>query len=287
MTGDSSTRDRLAWLDVVASHPDLDAGTFKLAYLIAGLVNRKTGDAWPSLDYLASAMRMNERSVRRLIEALVKQGFLSKTRGGDGRPNRYALVQSDRTPMSDQNQVRPDIHVHSDDSRPGTSVHSEISDRTSVSLRPDICVTQTGHPCPPISLNISLKDLSEKDIYRSKTSPKIEKGRQGDEAFEAFWGVYPRKVAKGTARKAWAKAVKSAEAEAIIAAAERYAAEQAGKDAQFTKHPATWLNAESWQDEPAPLHSTAPKTGTGQLTGKERTAAAIRAVMERYGGEDE
>jgi hypothetical protein len=30
----------------------------------------------------------------------------------------------------------------------------------------------------------------------------------------------------------------------------RYAAERTGEDDKYTKHPATWLNAECWKDAP-------------------------------------
>lgn len=72
-----------------------------------------------------------------------------------------------------------------------------------------------------------------------------------DEAFDRFWAAYPRKAGKGQARKAWAKAVKATDPEAVIAGAQRYARERAGQDQQYTAHPATWLNGERWTDQPA------------------------------------
>jgi hypothetical protein len=65
--------------------------------------------------------------------------------------------------------------------------------------------------------------------------------------FEEFWKVYPRKVEKGVARKAWKNALKRATAEEIIAGAKRYAALKL--DLEFTKHPGPWLNADRWLDE--------------------------------------
>jgi hypothetical protein len=65
--------------------------------------------------------------------------------------------------------------------------------------------------------------------------------------FEEFWKVYPRKVEKGVARKAWRNALKRATAEEIIAGAKRYAALKL--DLEFTKHPGPWLNADRWLDE--------------------------------------
>jgi uncharacterized protein YdaU (DUF1376 family) len=68
--------------------------------------------------------------------------------------------------------------------------------------------------------------------------------------FEQFWSTCPRKTAKGSARKAWMKAIKLAPPETIIQAMAVYAKSTAGKDPQYIAHPATWLNGERWLDAP-------------------------------------
>lgn len=78
-----------------------------------------------------------------------------------------------------------------------------------------------------------------------------------DDGFETFWTAYPRKVGKGAARKSWAKAAKTHPAADIIAAATRFAAFRAGQNPKYTPHPATWLNAERWADEPEQLRAAA------------------------------
>jgi hypothetical protein len=71
-------------------------------------------------------------------------------------------------------------------------------------------------------------------------------------SFAEFWLVYPRKVAKGAAERAWAKAVKAgADPVDVLAGAARYGQDRAAQDPKFTKHPATWLNGRCWLDEPA------------------------------------
>lgn len=70
--------------------------------------------------------------------------------------------------------------------------------------------------------------------------------------FEQFWQAYPRHVAKGNARKAWEKATRKNDPQVIIEAAQRFAVSSAGSDPKFIKHPASWLNAECWTDEPDP-----------------------------------
>jgi hypothetical protein len=71
------------------------------------------------------------------------------------------------------------------------------------------------------------------------------------DGFDDFWQAYPRKAAKPDARKAWTKATKAHDPTAIMAGVKRYAEERRGQDQKFTAYPATWLNRESWNDEPA------------------------------------
>jgi len=67
--------------------------------------------------------------------------------------------------------------------------------------------------------------------------------------FDAFWASYPRKVGKAAAQKAFAKALRSTDAETIMSGVESLRVEVAGKDPKFTPHPATWLNEGRWDDE--------------------------------------
>jgi hypothetical protein len=82
------------------------------------------------------------------------------------------------------------------------------------------------------------------------------------EMFARFYAIYPRRIGKKAAEKAWAKAMKTgADPELVIQSAQRYAASRVGQDPKYTPHPATWLNQGRWEDEPerttfAPLNQT-------------------------------
>lgn len=65
--------------------------------------------------------------------------------------------------------------------------------------------------------------------------------------FDEFWGVYPLKVGKGAARKAFRNALTRGGSAEIVAGAKLYAASK--PEPKFTKHPTTWLNADCWLDE--------------------------------------
>lgn len=60
---------------------------------------------------------------------------------------------------------------------------------------------------------------------------------------------YPRKEARGDARKAFTAARKIATLDELIEGRRAYAKEIVGRERKFIKLPATWLRAECWCDE--------------------------------------
>jgi biotin operon repressor len=70
--------------------------------------------------------------------------------------------------------------------------------------------------------------------------------------FEEFWNNYPKKVDKGAALRAFRKAAKTEDVAEVIAGAKRYAEDPNLPEKQFIKNPATWLNAQSWNNPPLP-----------------------------------
>lgn len=71
--------------------------------------------------------------------------------------------------------------------------------------------------------------------------------------FEAFWNLYPRRVAKPEARKAWAKIKPRVIADVMVGLSTWCAYWQARAEPEFVPHPATWLRREGWADAPPPL----------------------------------
>jgi hypothetical protein len=70
--------------------------------------------------------------------------------------------------------------------------------------------------------------------------------------FDVFWKHYPRKIAKGDARKAWNQTARlRPELRMILVAIARAkSSEQWRKESgQFIPYPATWLRGERWDDE--------------------------------------
>jgi hypothetical protein len=98
--------------------------------------------------------------------------------------------------------------------------------------------------------------------------------------FDQFWAAYPRKAGKQAARKAWTQAVKQAPASAVILGAVRYADDPNRVD-QYTKHPATWLNAGCWEDDPLPSRHPVTKIEAKQQQRRDLIQWAVQQDQQR------
>ena len=121
--------------------------------------------------------------------------------------------------------------------------------------QPDSSATSTPIDAPNSSA------IEEPYTERNGTGTQTELERNGTEspnpasggpsAFEQFWNAYPKKIGKGAAEKAFAKAKKKPPIAEIIEAVRRQGESKQwiDSDGQFIPNPATWINQERWGDE--------------------------------------
>lgn len=167
-----------------------------------------------------------------------------------GKPMAPPSQADSNLPSDDGSEPSNDGNaIASDGSRAGArrvwaGVGSEGSDRTSVKTAND--------PAAPAEADAS-GDGVLIQLGAVQKKPTFQPGSDQDPAFVAFWKAYPRKVDKGHARAAWVKAVKRADPQAIVAAAERFRDNpmRQARGTEYTPHPTTWLNGERWNDEAA------------------------------------
>lgn len=117
----------------------------------------------------------------------------------------------------------------------------------------------------PVVSSGSRSESESKDQEQKTCPAKPDESPTADPwLFSEFWKHYPRKVRKDTARKAWNAAVKRANPDDIVAAADRMAHDPNLPDEQFIPHPSTWLNAGGWDDGPYPSRTETrqPKAST-------------------------
>lgn len=95
-----------------------------------------------------------------------------------------------------------------------------------------------------IALGIQEKEKEKENLTRRSATSV-------DDDFADWWRTWPKKVARGSAARAYAKARKTTDAATLLAGAERVAADWATMEPdrrQFVPYPASWLNAERWDD---------------------------------------
>lgn len=96
-------------------------------------------------------------------------------------------------------------------------------------------------------------------------------------SFDEFWAAYPRKVGKGAARKAYAKAIRIASHDDIMFGLSQQIPAMQSKEKQFVPHPGTWLNQERWSDEPEQPNPVAGRAGSQANAGVDEIAFAATA----------
>jgi hypothetical protein len=94
-------------------------------------------------------------------------------------------------------------------------------------------------------------DKKEKENTRERVSLPLA------EFENEFWPMFPNKVGKGAARKAWRTAVGNATVLEIMAGLRRYVAKT---DDRPWCNPSTWLNQDRWLDQPATVGNGQPGT---------------------------
>ena len=104
----------------------------------------------------------------------------------------------------------------------------------------------------PLSDNPTSVNQTTKNTIPKEDQIKNNERTFSDSEFDTFWSYYPKKVDKGAAIRAFRKAVKDEAVAIIIEGAQRYADDPNLPDKQFIKNPATWLNAEAWNNGPLP-----------------------------------
>jgi DNA-binding MarR family transcriptional regulator len=82
-----------AFLHRVRRDPELPANAFKVASVLADHLNRKSRMAWPDQETIADLAGLSESSVKRMIAALRRRGYLDLVAGGGaGHSSRYRLI---------------------------------------------------------------------------------------------------------------------------------------------------------------------------------------------------
>jgi len=180
--------------------------------------------AWPSLKTLATMVNGSERSVQRDIQTLVELGELS--------------VEIQNAPI--KRQYKSNLYW---------VILPGVTDLAAGVTEIQSGVTESASGVTAGGVRTITKPLRE---------PLLEPTAEASAEFDDFWEQYPRKIDKAKARKAFHSALSKVEFGDLMAGTVIYRDDPNRMD-QFTKYPASWLNAESWNNGPLPYDPRAEK----------------------------
>ena len=137
-------------------------------------------------------------------------------------------------------------HVPEDDRREALRLYTDLrhrATRVEVEAQLGAWVIALGPGALP------LRELFRGDTWRE------------DPYFWLFWQMYPRKIDKDRARRAWKKlSPDRAMANAILEGLRNWKKCDQWQDERFIPHPTTWLNGRRWEATPPASRTAAPET---------------------------
>ena len=204
--------------------------TGRAKLVLLGIANH-LGDhgAWPSISTLARYANASERSVKRDIQELVQLGELK--------------VELQNAPT--RQQYKTNLYWITISS----GVTDSASGVTDWVSRGDSSGKSGVTPVGTQNINITIKEPSLKSDL---------------ESFETFWLLYPKKVAKADAIKAWKQATKKKTADELIGLVKAYS-ESKLPDQQYIPYPASWLNKELYDTVQVEQPKTFPTPIYGRI----------------------
>lgn len=227
---------------------DLTPHQWRVLMNLADCHNPEHG-CFPSQQFLAERCRMSRRGVNLQLDTLEEMGLISRQRQLDDatkrrKSTRYILGFEMESHVHDVHTEGPS-HVHEVHTTHVHEVHTNpVTSLNPVTFPPNV---------PPNS-------------------------------FAEFWAAYPRKVARGTAENAWAKAVKETAPEIIISAVKQQSMAMASQPSKFIPHPATWLNGKRWLDEISHLKEESSRNEPISTLEISERAREIAISNQRAGG---
>ena len=180
------------------------------------------GECWPSYQHIADQCEIGRSTVKVHIRELEKSGLLRREFRRKGELN-----QSNVFHLALEGGAAPALGGGAADNPPGAGDNPGGGAGAA---------PRTSHSSEPV---------------KEPVKPKVADA-QDSVAFDRFWALYPRKVGKSAAEKAWAKIKVTADLFDLMAkalAAWAVSTDWTKDGGQFIPHASTWLNGKRWEDE--------------------------------------
>ena len=203
--------------------------------------------AWPSLATLAKMVNASERSVQRDIDYLQNIGELE--------------VHYQQAPT--RNHYKSNLYFVK---------LAGVTDYESGVTNTDLGVTNTQG---------GVTAGGVQSLNRTITEPLTETHER--ELFDEFWKEYPKKSDKRVALKAFKSALTRATFDQILAGVIAYRQATESIEQRFVKNPATWLNADAWENEiqPSPNSEAAQRASQRRDRELQRSNDYLAEIREQ------
>ena len=288
--GSRAKRDAFAMVpQSVLYDPRLSANAVR----VYGVLTRHANDdgaCWPSQARVGELAHLRRTATSDAIGELVDAGHVTVERRGRTLTNIYRVMFARADSLSSDDRQggercppgrRSDVRQGGEEREPkereplnerharAANNGSEEGDEMHVTVRSDgFAYDDAGRPVT----------VATSEMLATTTSSQL--AAIPDVAFEAFWAVWPRKVAKRAAAKAWAHAIKRASPADIIAGARRYTTDPNLPEPKYIPYPATWLNGDRWLDSPEPQRRSGPRGLSAIGSTHQRRNGQQRIVIE-------
>lgn len=228
------------------------------------------GDPW-TIEDLADEAALTPAQVSKGIAAMLKMDGFIEDRGGVlevvnwGKRQFESDLSTQRVADTRTKQRRSNGDVTA---YQGSMEQPLVDDATSPDTETD---TETEEPVEPSSSSLALVPVNDTPAKPANTYP---------DDFARFWNIYPRKVGKGAAYKAWKKlsGIDKATVQHVISQhAAAWAAWPASEQA-FIPHPTTWLQQARYDDPPPAQRGDTPRSKADDNMAKIRASAVRMGV---------
>lgn len=236
----------------IIEHPEITGSAIRV-YLHLRKRAGADGTAWPSRKRIAADLGVAIKTADTALNVLSKIGAVIITERYDADGAQTSNLYTVR--WTEDKKATDDAHLGFVPRRPELNDPAPLgqNEATPLSKNDPTPLGQKGYT------NLYKEELKHREpiqVLKRIDHPSLQRNNSPD-PFGEFWSAYPRRAAKGAARIAWLKAIKRAPAHVIIQGAWAYSSDP-NRDPAFTKHPATWLNSDCWEDDPLP--NTTPMT---------------------------
>ena len=210
----------------------LGNAAFRVLAAIASYADQD-GQCFPSLRRIGEDLGCCRSAVHKQVKILISHGYVARQRtrrpNGSDSSNHYQILY--QTVETDSKKRQP----HVDGCSP--QVNGVFTPEVNGVFTPEVNPSNT-------LLNTPSNNILPMPLPKGK-SPSLAN------LFQHFWLLYPRKVGKGDAEKAFKAALKETPSDAILAGTRRYADQvrRDGTPPKYMKYPAGWLRAKHWLDE--------------------------------------